>query len=119
MPNDELWTRLKSFEMDDPGAEVPMSARLKRQNRWSLARTQRLMDEYRRFLYLACTQDFKVSPSSDVDKVWHEHMLHSRHYWDQLCGKVLKKRLHHEPSKGGAEDNRRCSEQYFETLEGL
>jgi hypothetical protein len=58
----------------------------------------------------------KVSPSPAVDAAWHEHLCHTRSYWDDLCGRVLGRPLHHEPSRGGAEEAAKHAAMYAQTL---
>ena len=91
---------LQSFPFDEPGVSRPFSARLREENGWNEGFTRRAMDEYRRFLVLAALAGHRVSPSPIVDEVWHLHLLDTRSYWNELCGKVLGFPLHHEPSRG-------------------
>ena len=60
----------------------------------------RVIQEYKKFVFLAMVADHIVSPSTNVDRAWHLHLLYTRSYWDEFCGKVLKKPLHHTPSSG-------------------
>lgn len=99
-----LPARRQSFPFDEPGVSRPFSARLREENGWNEGFTRRAIDEYRRFLVLAALAGHRVSPSPMVDKVWHLHLLYTRSYWNELCGKVLGFPLHHEPSRGRADN---------------
>ncbi|MAT71905.1 MAG: hypothetical protein CMJ58_20570 [Planctomycetaceae bacterium] len=96
-----LWRRLQEFAFDVPGAALPFSVRLAREHGWSLRLAQRAIDEYRRFLYLTQVAAEPVCPSEQIDAVWHLHLCYSRSYWDELCGRVLGRPLHHDPTAGG------------------
>ena len=104
---DPLWDRLLAFHFDNTGDALTFTQRLARENGWSLGFAQRVVEEYRRFLYLALRASHSVTPSDAVDQAWHLHLVYSRSYWDELCAQVLQHPLHHGPTRGGrTEDNR-------------
>jgi uncharacterized protein (TIGR04222 family) len=90
--------------------------RLARENGWELAFARRVVDEYKRFVYLAMTAGHEVTPSDEVDQAWHLHLTYTRSYWDELCGKTLGRPLHHGPTRGGQAEGERFREQYAQTL---
>ncbi|MSU90124.1 hypothetical protein GE300_10930 [Rhodobacteraceae bacterium 2CG4] len=114
MRDPALWNRLRDHAFDDPRAEVPFTRKLRIGEGWSRRLTARVLDEYRRFLYLAAVSDGRVTPSRKVDRAWHLHLSYTRDYWQRLCP-LLGRELHHEPSSGPAEDARHLA-QYRETL---
>ena len=65
--------------------------------------TDRVIEEYRKFLYLLASAGHPVTPSDQVDQAWHLHLTYTRSYWEDLCEKTIGKPLHHGPTKGGAE----------------
>ena len=67
-PNCPLWQRLARHAWDDPQDARPFSARLRHTTGWSAAHTQRVLVEYRRFLYLAVRRRGRVCPSGAVDE---------------------------------------------------
>ena len=97
----ELWQRIAAFEFDPVDAALPFSRRLARDNGWSDAFAQRAVEEYRRFVFLAMVAGHPVTPSDEVDQVWHLHLCYTRSYWEDLCGEVLPRPLHHGPTRGG------------------
>jgi len=111
-----LRDRLAAFRIDDPEAAFPFSARLARENGWSPAHTHGVLEEYRRFLYLAMAAGHPVSPSSDVDQAWHLHLLYTRSYWDELVPEVLGAPLHHGPTRGGSAEGAKFDDWYSRTL---
>ena len=69
-----LHERIESYSPDEPGADFPYSARLARDNDWSPDYTQRVVEEYKRFAYLAMAAGHPVTPSDQVDQAWQ--LLH-------------------------------------------
>ncbi len=112
-----LLARLEGFELDEPGAVLPFTARLARENGWTSARAGRVVREYKRFLFLSAAAGHPVSPPEDVDQAWHLHMVYTRSYWDRLCGEILGKPLHHEPTSGRAKEGEKFHDWYARTLE--
>ncbi|MCC7437156.1 MAG: hypothetical protein IT211_01530 [Armatimonadetes bacterium] len=113
----ELWSRLLQFQLDQPGAALPFSRRLARENSWSQRHTERVIEEYRRFLFLAMAAGHPVTPSVDVDQAWHLHLTYTRSYWDDLCPNVLREPLHHQPTKGGNSEGAKFQDWYARTLQ--
>lgn len=112
----ELWRRVSAFPFDNPNAISQFSARLARENRWSRKFARRVLEEYRRFAFLSVAAGHPVSPSEDVDQAWHLHLIYTRSYWDEFCGKVLGRPLHHLPSQGGDAEQAKLSDWYARTL---
>jgi hypothetical protein len=100
-----LYERLAAFEFDKADAAFPFSARLARDNGWSREYAAAVLEEYRRFLFLAVAAGHPVTPSDQVDQAWHLHLLYTRSYWDDLCGDVLQRPLHHGPTRGGTAES--------------
>jgi hypothetical protein len=114
--HDPLWLALETMRIEPAGARLTFVSKLARENGWSMAHARAVDAEYRRFLYLAVKRG-PVSPSADVDQAWHLHLGYTRQYWDEMCGRLIGRPLHHEPSQGGAAAAKRFREQYAATLE--
>ena len=112
-----LWARLETMEIDAPDATTRFHHRLKQYNKWTDEFAGRVTKEYRRFLYLAARARHPVTPSDTVDQAWHLHLIYTRHYWEELCGKILGLQLHHEPSAGGTVESSKFERQYEQTIE--
>lgn len=117
LAQEQLRTRLAAFSIDDPEAAFPFSARLARENSWSLEYTKRVLEEYKRFLFLAMTAGHPVTPSVEVDQAWHLHLTYTRSYWEELVPTVLGLPLHHGPTKGGRAEGEKFHDWYARTLE--
>lgn len=112
-----LLEALEAMRIEPEGARLRFADRLARENGWSRAFAARVMTEYRRFLFLAATAPHAVTPSDAVDQAWHLHLAYSRHYWGELCDRILGKPLHHGPTAGGGGEDQRYRQQYAATLE--
>lgn len=111
-----LWHRLERHQIGPADASLTFTDRLARENRWSPQHAARVVTEYKRFCYLACTTGREVTPSDAVDQAWHLHLTYSRDYWQVFCPKVLRADLHHGPTAGTKADRARYYEQYAATL---
>jgi len=117
-----LYERLEAFEFDPPGVQLTFARRLARENAWSQAYAERVIGEYRRFVFLAIEAGHVVTPSEQVDQAWHLHLIYTRSYWDGLCREVLGRPLHHGPTQGGASEQAKyigCYEQTLASYERL
>ncbi|MDX1946747.1 MAG: TIGR04222 domain-containing membrane protein, partial [Pirellulaceae bacterium] len=112
----DLRARLAAFVLDDPAVDYPFTARLARDNGWSRAFALRVADEYKRFVLLCQISDRPPCPSEQVDEAWHLHLTYTRSYWNDLCGQVLRRPLHHEPTKGGNSEYEKHVALYEHTL---
>jgi len=111
-----LWQRLCAHRFEHPEQGLDFTRRLAREQGWSLTQARAAIDEYRRFCFLACVNDVQVTPSAEVDEVWHLHLIHSHDYWRRFCPQVLGMDLHHGPTRGGSLEARRHRDQYAQTL---
>lgn len=111
-----LWQRIADHQVGPAEASLSFTARLARENRWSLPHAERVIIEYKRFCYLAMTAGHEVTPSDAVDQAWHLHLTYSRDYWQTFCPEVLRADLHHGPTRGGPVERERYYRQYAATL---
>ena len=111
-----LWDRIAAHPIGGPASAQNFTRRLARENLWSIAHAEAVVQEYRRFCYLACTGGGEITPSDAVDQAWHLHLTHSRDYWLHFCPDVLRRPLHHGPGDGSAADAARFRRQYADTL---
>lgn len=114
--NAPLWLKLCAFEFDEPGVAFSFSRRLARENGWSQEFSHRVVEEYRRFIFLAACAGHPVTPSDSVDQAWHLHLVYTRSYWLELCGEVLGQPLHHGPTRGGRSEAVKFEDWYARTL---
>lgn len=111
-----LWQAINAYDIDAADAVLPFSRRLARDNKWSHAYALDVVAEYKRFVYLTCISGTVLTPSEDVDLVWHLHLIYTRDYWDRFCSGVLGRKLHHNPTQGGPREDAKFFDAYSGTL---
>lgn len=113
----KLWENIQNYIIDDVDSSLKFSQRLMRENLgWSYEYTLRVIEEYKRFMFLGCVSDKPVTPSDEIDQVWHLHMIYTRQYWDEFCDGVLGKKFHHGPTKGGKSESVKYMDLYKDTI---
>lgn len=114
----DRWQKVESFEIDDPTAKEPFSFVLCDKMFWSKELAEHVIVEYKKFMLL-CSMfpERNITPSVDIDTVWHLHLLYTRSYF-RFCNDALGCAfLHHEPSKGGDEQESFHENSYDKTLQ--
>ncbi len=115
-PDHPVWRALSHYTVGPDDAALSFAARLGRENGWSADHAARVIEEYRRFCFLAVTAPHPVTPSDAVDQAWHLHLTYTRDYWERFCPEVLGRALHHGPTAGGPVEQGRFFEHYAQTL---
>jgi hypothetical protein len=100
----ELWQKIQAFELDEPGVAFKFSDRLTRENGWTKTYAKRVIEEYKKFIFLCCVSEQGVTPSDPVDQAWHLHLTFTQSYWTDLCKDTLNREIHHNPTKGGKQE---------------
>jgi hypothetical protein len=113
----ELWAKLAAFPIDNPVAEYPLSRRLADEQEWTHEYALRVVEEYRKFMFLCMVAGHVCTPSLHVDEAWHLHLLYTRSYWQELCWKTLGRLIHHQPSMGGTSEEKKYAGLYQQTLD--
>lgn len=113
----QIWEKVNNFEIDDASAAMTFTDRLARDNGWSLVFALRAVEEYKKFIFLNCITTHPLTPSDQVDQVWHLHLLYTHSYWDDLCQNTIGKKIHHGPTKGGNNEQDKFTNWYEKTLE--
>lgn len=111
-----LWKSIKRFELDDVEASMTFTDRLCRENSWPIDYGVRAVLEYKKFMMLICVSGHPCTPSDEVDQVWHLHLLYTVSYWKEFCQNVLRREVHHGPTKGGGREREKYKDWYAETL---
>lgn len=116
MSENLLLSKILDFKLDLPDATFNFSDRLCRENGWSLKYAIQAIQEYKKFMYLLILSSEPLTPSDQVDQVWHLHLLYTKSYWEEFCKKTLGKEIHHGPTKGGQEERSKYILLYNNTL---
>lgn len=112
----DLLAQILAFDIDGGESALPFAARLARENGWSRPFADRVVEEYKRFVFLAVTGPSPVCPSEEVDAAWHLHLTYTKSYWKRFCGELLGRPLHHEPTMGGPAEGEKHLKMYADTL---
>ncbi|MEM0543536.1 hypothetical protein WFZ85_13005 [Flavobacterium sp. j3] len=111
----QLWNEIKGFEIDDAEASFTFTDRLARENGWSIEYAVRTILEYKKFIFLLTLSDHPLTPSDQVDQVWHLHLLYTQSYWVDFCDTTIKRKIHHNPTKGGDNEKSKFNNWYEKT----
>eukprot|EP00347_Sterkiella_histriomuscorum_P000096 403377199 len=77
----------------------------------------RYIKEYKSFLMLASVSLKQVTPSEQVDYVWHMHQSFCTKQYREDCFQVFGRLLKHCPTMGTQQDLKRFDDQYTQTLQ--
>ncbi len=112
-----LWNRIQAFDIDGTApAALTFVTRLARENGWSRRYGEQVVNEYKRYMFLAAVSAEPICPSEDVDAAWHMHLTYTRSYWKRFCGDVLGTPIHHDPTRGGSAEAGKHLMMYERTL---
>lgn len=111
---ESLYRSLKEFDIDGGPVEFTFEERLARENGWTREYARRVVQEYKRFVFLSATAGHPITPSEEVDQAWHLHMTFTDSYWDGMCP-LLPRPLRHNPTKGGAQESAKFIDWYEKT----
>jgi hypothetical protein len=110
-----IYERIRQFSIDVGDEQLSFAERLARENGWTDCYAERVIAEYKRFMFLAVAAGHPVTPSDQVDQAWHLHLTYARSYWGPWCGQVLQTQVHHNPTKGGSTEGSKFYEWYEHT----
>ena len=112
----QLWDKIKDFELDEPTSLLTFTIRLARENGWTIEYAIRVVHEYKKFIFMLCIADHSLTPSDQVDQVWHLHLVYTKSYWIDFCQDTIGKQIHHGPTKGGNKEGEKYESLYDKTL---
>lgn len=113
----QLWRKISEFTLDQEDSAFKFSQRLARENGWSNTFARKVIEEYKKFIFLCCITKTGVTPSDPVDQVWHLHLTFTKSYWNELCRNILGREIHHNPTKGGKAEGEKFNDFYSHTLQ--
>lgn len=100
----DLWSRIRDYplphrdEMDDM-AEPRRRCwsfvhNVRKDGDWTDESANRLVEEYRRFLYLKARSGGQLTPPTVIDKVWHLHLAMGDDFEARFCKQIGIKMTH-------------------------
>jgi hypothetical protein len=95
---------------------IPASIKIDLENKYSKSLSEYLCEEYSRFMTMAYFTNNSLTPSEEIDQVWHLHQCETALYRD-FCKQVYNKFIPHLPTSGGSEEDSKFLAYYENTLE--
>lgn len=96
---DPLWLKLSTMNAEGLQAFAPMMKMVEQQMGANAEMAGRLIEEYRKFLFLAMRAYHQVIPPGVINEVWMMHMQQAQDYWEQLSQMITER-----PVTGGTMD---------------
>lgn len=112
----ELWQKINAFQFDKANMKLTFAKRLSRENNFSDAFTQEIIEEYKKFIFLCSVSKQQITPSHYVDLAWHLHLTYTKSYWIDLCKNTIGKEIHHNPTEGGKTEELKFKNYYDQTI---
>ncbi len=94
----ELLARIMRFDFDAGRTKGAFAEELARENGWESGFAARVVEEYRKFAFLAQLGQGEVLPSDEIDQAWRLHLASSRNYWEDWCAETLARAWHRTPA---------------------
>lgn len=88
---DPLWLKLNLMNAQGLQAFAPMMQMVQQQMGVNTEMAQRVIEEYRKFLFLAMRAGHQVIPPGVVNDVWMMHLQNAQNYWENLGQMITEK----------------------------
>jgi hypothetical protein len=85
---DPLWLKLGMMNAQGLQAMAPLMQAIEQQMGSNAEMAQRVIEEYRKFLFLAMRAGHQVIPPGPINDVWMAHLQYAQNYWENL-GQML------------------------------
>jgi hypothetical protein len=88
---DPLWLKLNLMNAQGLQAFAPLMQMMEKQMGTNSETAQRVIEEYRKFLFLAMRAGHQVIPPGVINDVWMMHLQNAQNYWETL-GQMITER---------------------------
>ncbi len=88
---DPLWLKLNMMSAEGLQAFAPLAQMMQQQMGTNAEMAQRVIEEYRKFLFLAMRAGHQVIPPGIINDVWMMHLQNAQNYWETL-GQMIGER---------------------------
>jgi hypothetical protein len=95
-----LWHRLEGYSFHERPLTRSLVDRLAEETGHPIDVCYTLVEEYRRFMYLAGSSSENLSPSPIVEMVWRMHTEDTQAYYDDFCPRILGRTLYRPEGEG-------------------
>jgi hypothetical protein len=86
-----LWLKLNTMNAQGLQAFAPLMEMMQTQIGQNAEMAQRVIEEYRKFLFLAMRAGHQVIPPGIVNEAWMMHLQNAQNYWENL-GQMISER---------------------------
>ena len=86
---DPLWLKLNMMNADGMQAFAPLMEMMQKQMGQNAEMTQRVIEEYRKFLFLAMRAGHQVIPPGPVNDAWMMHLQNAQNYCFQQARLIV------------------------------
>lgn len=111
-----LWHRLEGYSFHERPLSRSLVDRLVAETGHPVDVCYTMVEEYRRFMYLAGSSSDTMSPSPIVDMVWRMHCEDTGAYYDDFCPRILGRTIY-RPDGDSAAPSFKDDPDYLRTLE--
>lgn len=105
---DPLWLRLAFLERETAGRQLSLSRLVADTLGCDASMARRLVEEYRRFLFLLMRAGHAVTPPPAIERVLKMHEHHALNFWEALSAMVTER-----PMVGGGTNVAESYERIF------
>jgi hypothetical protein len=88
---DPLWLKLNMMNAQGMQAFAPMMQMMEQQMGQNSEMAQRVIEEYRKFLFLAMRAGPSGDPARPINDVWMMHMQNAQNYWENLAKMITER----------------------------
>lgn len=88
---DPLWLKLNMMNAQGLQAFAPMMKLVEQQMGANVEMAQRIIEEYRKFLFLAMRAGHQVIPPGVINDVWMMHIQNAQNYWENLSQMITER----------------------------
>ena len=88
---DPLWLKLNLMNAQGMQAFAPLMKMMEQQMGGNSEMAQRVIEEYRKFLFLAMRAGHQVIPPGVINDVWMMHLQNAQNYWENLGQMIAEK----------------------------
>lgn len=88
---DPLWLKLNLMNADGLQAFAPLVDTMQKQLGQNAGMAQRVIEEYRKFLFLAMRAGHQVIPPGPVNDAWMMHLQNAQNYWENLGSMIAER----------------------------
>lgn len=88
---DPLWLKLNMMNAQGLQSFAPLAKAMEQQMGANTEMAQRVIEEYRKFLFLAMRAGHQVIPPGIINDVWMMHLQQAQNYWETL-GEMITER---------------------------